>query len=106
MAAFKNDIGITGIHMKINYVKVYCPIGKVWYTGNYDVTFIPDQIIPDYIEIQDWVDKNLSTHELTIEQSCANLREYLNKYYNPHYVNIICNVNDAAHFEVKVITEV
>ena len=104
MAKFSNEMGITEIHMKIKNVKMFCPIGKAWYTGNYNIIFVPDQTIPDYIEIQEWIDENLTSQSFTIEYSCSKLRDYLNTY-NPHYVKVDCNVTDAAHFEVTVMTE-
>lgn len=102
MAAFENTMNINMITMFIDDLTVDCPIGKAPYDASYEVLFIPDRIIPDYIEVEKWVNANISLKNLTIEASLKLFKDYLIQTYNPAYVTITCKVIGAAHFDVEV----
>ena len=51
---FENTMNVRLITMKLRNLKIFCPIGKSWYTLNADVEFRPNKIIPDYIEVQNF----------------------------------------------------
>ena len=100
---FENTMNVRLITMKLRNLKIFCHIGKSWYTLNADVEFRPNKIIPDYIEVQNFLNEHIVNKELTIEVATANILDYLTTEYNPIDVTVKSNVNDAIHFEVEVL---
>ena len=102
MTAFKNTMHVNEIEMKI-VARSYCPLGQDGYTNRFTVLFSPNEVIPDYIDVEKWVQKNITESSvLTIEDSVSLLYNYLNDTYKPMFLTITSEVDDAAHFPVKV----
>lgn len=81
---------------------VKCGIGKDWYNCNFEAFFSPSDSYPDYMEVQDFVRKEIDGKELNIEQAAKKLYDFLKKY-EPYQVNVTAHVkNCKTHFDVDV----
>lgn len=103
MAKFENVQGITEIRFEQN-VQCYCPLGDDWYTNQLNITMIPNKIIPDYCDVDNFI-RGLSGTSLIIEDVIKCLFEYIMREYEPKNVRIESYVNDAKHLPVRVIKE-
>ena len=102
MARFENNYNISEIRMSKKLHNL-CTIGQDWFTNNIEIEMYPNEIIPDYIE----VDKMLDTFEgkeMVIEEVVNGILENL-KEYKPKYISVISRVNDAQHLAVEVKAE-
>ena len=97
----KNTYGIGSISLSPT-AKCYCPLGKDWYTNNFTVTFVPGEFIPDYCEVDKWIDENINGKELIIEAAVAALYDYLHDTYSPDKLVVSSQVKDAKHSPVQV----
>ena len=97
----ENGYEISGIQIK-STAKCYCPLGKDWYTNNFEIHFLPDRSIPDYCELDKWIEKNINGQELIIEAAVDMLHTYLKDTYKPINVTVESHVTDARHSEVMV----
>ena len=52
-----NKYGIKTIQIS-SKAKCYCPLGKDWYTNNFTIFFQVGEIIPDYCEMDKFIDDN------------------------------------------------
>ncbi len=100
MARFNNEY-ILKIKMNPS-AHVFCPLGQAWYTLNLNIEMLPDGVIPDYVEVQQWINENLDGKTLSIEDAICNCANYFKTEYTPKQINIDAVVNDAAHFPVIV----
>ena len=79
-----------------------CVLGGDWYTINFDIEFIPNDSYPDYMEVQDFVQRHIDGESLNIEDAVAILRDMLIGFY-PHGVSVTAKiVNAKTHFNVEV----
>ena len=99
MARFNNTYNISKIFMK-KRIHNLCTIGQDWFSNNLEITMIPGNIIPDYIEIDEMVQK-YDEKEYIIEEVIDKIIEEL-KEYKPKYVKVVSKVDDAKHLEVYV----
>jgi len=81
----------------------FCPIGQTHYTNNYEVVLFPNEVIPDYLDVQDFIEKEINDKELIIEDCVSMLFNHLSISYNPTYLKVSSNVTDAVHPEVTVV---
>lgn len=102
MPQFKNDMKINEIKMK-KRIHNFCTIGKDWYTSNLSIVFQPDEIIPDYIEVEKAMDE-IDKKELVIEEVVAQVTDILREY-EPKYIKVTNSVDDAKHLSVEVTKE-
>ena len=96
-----NDYGVKRITMYPEAI-CYCPLGHDWYTNKFEVMMKVNDVIPDYCEVEKWLDKNIRGKSLIIEEALEGFREYLEETYRPTALEIISSVYDAKHFPVKV----
>lgn len=97
----KNEYGISMIEISAE-AKSYCPLGHDWYTNHFKISFFPDQFIPDYCEVDDWIKQNINGQELIIEAAVDKLHRHLCEKYDPVECVIESFVDDAAHSTVTV----
>ena len=97
----KNEYGVKSITMKPT-AKCYCPLGKDWYTNELEVKMQVQDIIPDYCEVERWVDEHLSGQSLIIEEALKLFRQHLEETYSPVSLEVSSTVKDAKHFGVRV----
>ena len=81
----------------------FCPLGNDWYKNKFCVTMQPSSIIPNYCEIEEWLDDNIRGESLIIEEAISIFYSYLNETYRPITLEIKSHVEDAKHFPVEVI---
>ena len=99
MNRIENKYSISTITMKRN-VHNLCTIGQDWFTAKLTITLIPLKYIPDYIEIDTLIDR-LEGKELIIEELIDKIIKGL-RAYEPEYIHVIANVEDAKHLSVCV----
>ncbi len=99
MASFENTMGIDKIKMRKKLHNL-CTIGQDWYTSNVEITFVPYKVIPDYMEIDKALDE-IDEKELVVEEVVSEIVDILKKY-NPQYIKVTNNVDDAKHLPVEV----
>lgn len=102
MASFENKFNISEIRMRRRLHNL-CTIGQDWFTSNLEIVLVPNEIIPDYIEVDKSIQK-LEGKELVIEEIVNYILEDL-KGYKPSYIRVTSKVDDAMHLPVEVTAE-
>lgn len=97
----KNTYGIGNIIIR-STAKCYCPLGKDWYTNNFEIEFTPGEYIPDYCESDKWIEENINGKSMIIEEAVDSLYNYLEEMYKPEYLYVTSHVEDAKHSAVIV----
>ena len=98
----KNKYGIKEITMFPTAI-CFCPLGNDWYKNQFEVKMQVNQNIPDYCEVEKWLDENICGKSLIIEEAVKKFHDYLVENYTPITVEIKSSVNDAKHFPVQVM---
>lgn len=101
MAMFKNTMGINKISL-LPTVKCVCAIGKVLCTYNFEIEMVPGEMIPDYLEVQEFMDNEIHMHFLTMEDATAAVANYLTETYKPISGTVACTCVDSKHFPARV----
>ena len=83
------------------HCRCFCPIGQRHYTNNFTVTISPEETIPDYCEIDQWIAKNLEGETLLIEDAARLLQQWLETELSCG-VSVLDEVFDAGHGAVTV----
>lgn len=97
----KNEFGIKTITIE-STAKCFCPLGQDWYTNNFTVEFEPGEFIPDYCEMDKWIEENINGKIMIIEKAVAMLYDYLSTTYCPAGLYVESYVDDAKHSTVTV----
>lgn len=99
----ENKEGIKKIIMKPTACTL-CAIGQDWYRSNLEIEFIPDRYYPDYMEVQDWIMKEIDGHEMNIETVIDKVYNFIKHEYLPKDLRITNHVTGCkSHFDVIVI---
>ena len=81
---------------------VKCGIGKDWYHCKFRAEFMPDAYYPDYMQVEDYVRKEIDGKELNIEEATKALYDFL-KAYEPADLFVTAHVTGCkTHFAVDV----
>lgn len=104
MPSFPNTARIDHIHLSGMEKDVFCPIGKTWCTYRIDIAMIPDQTIPDYLEIQEYIGEQCPT-ESTLEDFAAVVRDKMVEMCKPLSVEVSVFCDDAKHMPARVKTK-
>lgn len=102
MGSFVNSMAISSIRI-FPTVHCYCPLGSSHYTGNLEITFKPNRVIPDYCEIDNAV-KGLEGQSLVAEDLVARVYD-IAMAYEPKHLVVTVKVADANHSTVIVTKE-
>jgi len=97
----ENVYGIKTINIKTR-VRCYCPLGNDWYTCDCDIELHPNNFLPDYCEVDSWIETNIDGKSFIVEEIVSLLYKYFNDNYQPKDCAIYCTVNDAKHSSVIV----
>lgn len=97
----KNEYEIKKITINVQS-KNYCPLGKDWYTNNFTIHITPNEFIPDYCDVDEFVKKQINNQQYIIEKAVSELHRYITETYKPLFCKIISSVNDATHSPVIV----
>lgn len=102
--SFKNKQGITNIRMSGTF-KAYCPLGRKDYTGNVAIQVNEPSNIPDYCDVDRFVD-SLNGSERIIEDAVCEIHAFIAKQVRSYeLLRVSCRVDDAAHSPVTVVKE-
>ena len=102
---------MNGIPNKENATKIVmfptaytkCRIGRDWFFNRFEVIFIPKDFYPDYMKVDDFIQKNIEGKEMNIEEAAKTLYDYLKDEYKPSEVRVIDHIKDCkTHFDVDV----
>lgn len=97
----KNDYDVKEVVMYPT-AKCYCPLGNDWYTNKFEVRMTVGAVIPDYCEVEKWLDENISGKSLIIEEAVEKFHKYITETYSPLSLEVMSSVDDAKHFPVSV----
>ena len=100
----KNEYKVTSITIS-GEAKCFCPLGQDWYTNRFTMELQPDEVIPDYCEIDRYIDENINGKHYIIEEAVKILYEYLASTYAPDFLRVSSSVTDATHCAVVVARE-
>lgn len=102
MTCLKNKQGINKITMMpVAYTK--CVIGQDWYRNELEIIFIPADVYPDYMEVNEWIMKEIDGEELNIEDVVAMIYDFLVDEYHPVSVEVKDHIRGCkTHFDVIV----
>lgn len=121
MGMFKNTQRITKIVFEPrNACHNLCPLGQLYcdelarngakpmlahYTNKFRITFVPGELVCDYIDVEKWIKENLNDETMIIEDAVSKLFDYIHDTYSPNYLLVESYVDDAIHGPVTVIRE-
>lgn len=97
----ENTYGIYSIVYKPTAI-CFCPLGQDYYRNRFEVVIEPNKFIPDYCELDKWIEENINGETLIIEEAVAKLHEYIEKQYKPLWLNVTSHVARGRHSEVIV----
>lgn len=102
MKKIENNQRIAKITMKPTaYTK--CEIGQDWYKNELEIIFQPRKCYPDYMEVNEWIMKNIDGQEMNIEDVVSRVWEYLANTYEPMVLIVRDYIKGCkTHFDVIV----
>ena len=102
MAKFANTYGVRKIVYKKN-CRCFCPIGEAEYTNEFTVTMEPGDTIPDYCEIDKFIQECIEGESMVIEEAACTLKRKIVEYVHPNWIMVESKVQDAVHGDVEVM---
>lgn len=102
MTKLDNCQRINVITMKpVAYTK--CAIGQDWYRNQLEITFVPGECYPDYMEVNAWIMKEIDGKEFNIEDVVYEVYDFLAREYQPQRLRVVDNIIGCkTHFDVVV----
>ena len=97
----KNEYGISKINIAAES-KNFCPLGNDWYTNKFDIVIGVGDFIPDYCDVDGFIDAEINGREMIIEQAVKVLHDFIVREYSPKNCVVRSSVTDAAHSAVVV----
>ena len=101
---FKNEQGITKIKFTQN-AQCFCPLGNDWYTNQFTVEIVPNELLADYVDVEKFIRKEISGKTLILEEAVSTLFNYIQTEIKPKYLKVSSYGADAVHFPVTVTKE-
>ncbi len=83
--------------------KNYCPLGSDWYSSDIEIRIEPNQFIPNYCSLDDYISAEINGKELIIEDVVKAIYDYVYNRYEPKQLKVIVNVNNAKHSNVRIV---
>lgn len=99
MKKIENQEKIDSITFTRN-VQPFCPLGDDYYTAEVQVTFMPNQFYPDYIELDKAI-QDLGGKSLTIEQLAEKVFDIMQEF-EPETLLVTITADSNRHFPVTV----
>lgn len=82
-----------------------CAIGQDWYKNEMEITFLPADCYPDYMEVNQFIMGEVDGQEFNIEDVVQRVYEFLMKY-DPKRLKVEDHIRGCkTHFDVDVIKE-
>ena len=98
----ENTQGIDKITMR-PVVHNKCVIGGDWYTNQLTIVFCPRRYYPDYMQVQEWLMKEVDGKDYNIEDVVSKVYHFLDRIYEPSSLEVTTEVVGCkTHFDVKV----
>ena len=104
MARFENE-HIGCIEFILDVKDVFCPLGQKNYTLRGTIYIEPCNTIPDYIEVDEWLNTHIANNSWSIEDAIVEIQRYIFEEYKPYSCDVEANITDAAHSKVNVYTK-
>ena len=83
-----------------------CEIGGDMYKSRLEIVFIPDKCYPDYMQVQEWILKEIDGKTLNIEDVVDIVYRKLKEEFSPTAMKITSYIeNCRTHFDVIVTKE-
>ena len=103
MTRIKNTQGISLIIMRPTaYTK--CVIGQDWYKNELEISFVPNDVYPDYMEVDSYIMGSIDGAELNIEDVVNTIFNFLLEKYQPKDLEVADHIRGCkTHFNVDVI---
>lgn len=103
MTTIENRPGITKIEFT-KKISMFCPLGNDYYTADITVTFVPDNIIMDYCDVDKFLNEMGGEH-LIIEDAVSKIYTHISDNYKPAKLKVVIDAQSNVHFPVKVEKE-
>ena len=84
-------------------VVVFCPLGDDYYNTTVVVEVELDKKIVDFLDLEDYFEKQLNGQHLTTEELAAEVRDTIAKEYEPKSVRV--EIVGGSHIDAHTITE-
>lgn len=97
----ENKYGIGEIEIECK-AKCFCPLGNDWYTNQFTIMIVPDKKIPDYCEVDAWIERTINGKTMIIEAAVDALHKHIVEGYEPKECRVVSYVDDAKHSTVTV----
>lgn len=102
MNKLPNTQRITSITMNPKAYAI-CDIGGDMYCSDLTIYFTPHDCYPDYMEVADWIAKNIDGTRLNIEDVVEKVYNFLMEEYKPLELEVVNNIMGCrTHFDVTV----
>lgn len=98
----ENTWKIDHVQMECKAEAIMCPLGRAPYTAEFTVDAYDPEEIPDYLDVQKFLDRHMTNSTYIIEELLPLFERYLIKAFDPLRLQIIVSVRDAAHFPVTL----
>lgn len=83
-----------------------CAIGQDWYENHFEIEFMPDDCYPDYMQVNEFIMKEVDGREFNIEDAVKAVYEFLWVTYSPKSLKVVDHIrNCRTHFDVDVVKE-
>ena len=98
----ENTYGVRKIIMQLR-ARCFCPLGEDWYTSDCSIEFVPDRLIPDYVEVGKWLEENVDGKKMIAEEVADSIHNFFTERYKPKDCLVSCSVSDAKHCPITII---
>ena len=80
-----------------------CVIGQDWYKNELEIEFVPALWYPDYMEVDEWIMKEIDGKELNIEDVVNIIYKKLSLEFYPKELKVTDHIKGCkTHFDVIV----
>ena len=103
--SFPNTYGISKITLT-RKIHCYCRLGGYWYTNKLNISFVPQDEIPDYVAIDADILSTCEQNDMIIEEVVASVRDIIKKHC-PSAVDLHISsyVDDSVPRDMQVLVE-
>ena len=84
-------------------VTPFCPLGPNYYRAQVDVELELNEVIVDFLDLEDYFKKELNGKKLTTEDLTIEVFNTLDKLYKPMHLKVTSHSN--SHFELEITKE-
>jgi NADPH-dependent 7-cyano-7-deazaguanine reductase QueF len=101
MQLIENSCGSIKIEISTPYTS-YCSIGKEPFEGHLTITYIPNDVLLEFISYESWVN-NMTKQPTTIEELTHSVFLTLKDILSTRYLKVECSAFTNAHGPVVAI---